>query len=46
MSKISVEIDYIKMAQYKKCIEYYLDKISKELDRAIKEKKCPVSQKD
>jgi len=38
MSKIPVVIDYIKMAQYKKCIEYYLKKIQEELDRGVTQK--------
>jgi hypothetical protein len=38
MSKIPVVIDYIKMAQYKKCIEYYLKKIQEELDRGVVQK--------
>ena len=38
MSKIPVVIDYVKMAQYQKCIEYYLKKIQEELDSGITQK--------
>ena len=35
MSKLKVEIDYIKISQYVKMIEYYQKKIGIELDRAV-----------
>lgn len=38
MSKLPVTIDYIKLAQYKKCIDYYLRRIQEELDKAVVER--------
>jgi len=39
MSKLKVEIDYVKIAQYHKCIQYYLKRIEDELDMAVIERR-------
>ena len=39
MSKLPVTIDYIKLAQWVKQIEYYTGSIKKELDRAVEQQK-------
>lgn len=40
MSKLIVNIDYVKIAQWMKMIDYYKKRIEKELDRAVEERKC------
>lgn len=42
MSKLIVEIDYVKLAQYKKMIEYYLKRMEDLLDKAVEEQKEKV----
>ena len=39
MSRLNVEVDYIKIVQYKKMIDYYLKRIEEEMDRAVVERK-------
>ncbi len=39
MSKLPVEIDYIKLAQWVNQIEHCIDKIRKELDMAVEKQK-------
>ena len=35
MSKLNVEIDYVRVAQFVKVVESYLEKIKNELDLAV-----------
>ena len=37
MSNLKVEIDYVKIAQWMKVVQFYLNKITAELDRAVVE---------
>ena len=37
MSRLRVDLNYIKVAQYIKCIRHFADKLEKELDEGVTE---------